>query len=217
MVYIDIERVRRTSGTWSLNLYKFTTGQEQVETVRAAEAAQFPTARELERSPSDILEPNDATTTASPATLLPSRVQGSPSTLLRTWITSEIDMISGTTYYVNITFVHANGDIDVGWDTASGTFLDKFRHNIGNVESLQVTATANQTTYLDVYGYSGATNTYDIEITTDNPGGGQSGESFETVDVCHPEHDPRDPLLFRTYQRYDVQLQSHLWTRTSRW
>ena len=91
----------------------------------------------------------------------------------------EIDMISGTTYYANITFVHANGDIDVGWDTASGSWLTSSA-GIGNVESLQVTATANQTTYLDVYGYSGATNTYDIEITTDNPGGGQT---FETVDV----------------------------------
>jgi len=38
----------------------------------------------------------------------------------------------------------------------------------------------NQTTYINVYGYSSATNTYDIEITTDNPGGGQS---FETVEV----------------------------------
>jgi len=41
----------------------------------------------------------------------------------------------------------------------------------------------NQTTYLDVYPWTFGTttfagNTYDIEITTDNPGGGQT---FETV------------------------------------
>ena len=34
---------------------------------------------------------------------------------------------------------------------------------------------------MDVYGWQGATNTYDIEITTDNPGGGQA---FESVDVA---------------------------------
>ena len=51
----------------------------------------------------------------------------------------------------------------------------------GNLESMQVTAFVNQTTYVDVYGWQGATNTYDIEITTDNPGGGQA---FESVDVA---------------------------------
>ena len=45
---------------------------------------------------------------------------------------------------------------------------------------MQVTAQVNQSTYIEVYGWSGATNVYDIEITTDNPGGGQA---FESVDV----------------------------------
>ena len=45
---------------------------------------------------------------------------------------------------------------------------------------MSYSSSINQTTYLRVYGYSGDTNVYDISITTDLPGGGQS---FETVAV----------------------------------
>ena len=179
MVYIDIERVTG-SGTWSLNLYKFTTGSGTGGNGTGGGGGSISNCTGAGTVTSDILEPNDATTTASPATLLPLSCTGLSIHSSTDVDYFEIDMISGTTYYANITFVHANGDIDVGWDTASGSWLTSSA-GIGNVESLQVTATANQTTYLDVYGYSGATNTYDIEITTDNPGGGQT---FETVDVA---------------------------------
>ena len=91
----------------------------------------------------------------------------------------EIDMIAGVTYYVNVSLVNSNGDLDVGWDTASGAYLDSAGTS-NNVESMQVYAQVNQTTYVDVYGWLSYTNTYDIEITTDNPGGGQA---FESVDV----------------------------------
>ncbi|MGB2169075.1 MAG: hypothetical protein ACPH76_07530, partial [Poseidonia sp.] len=82
-------------------------------------------------------------------------------------------------YYTNITFTHLNGDIDARWNTASSGFLSSST-STSNVESMQVTAQVNQSTYIEVYGWSGATNVYDIEITTDNPGGGQA---FESVDV----------------------------------
>ncbi|MGB1766490.1 MAG: hypothetical protein ACPHJE_03820, partial [Poseidonia sp.] len=179
MVYIDIERVTG-SGTWSLNLYKFTTGSGTGGNGTGGGGGSISNCTGAGTVTSDILEPNDATTTASPATLLPLSCTGLSIHSSTDVDYFEIDMVSGTTYYANITFVHANGDIDVGWDTASGSWLTS-SGGIGNVESMQVTATANQTTYLDVYGYSGATNTYDIEITTDNPGGGQT---FETVDVA---------------------------------
>ncbi|MGB1485597.1 MAG: hypothetical protein ACPG9E_06365, partial [Poseidonia sp.] len=154
MVYIDIERVTG-SGTWSLNLYKFTTGSGTGGNGTGG-GGSITNCTGAGTVTSDILEPNDATTTASPATLLPLSCTGLSIHSSTDVDYFEIDMVSGTTYYANITFVHANGDIDVGWDTASGSWLTS-SGGIGNVESMQVTATANQTTYLDVYGYSGAT------------------------------------------------------------
>ena len=53
-------------------------------------------------------------------------------------------------------------------------------YGVSNTEQMQYTATTNGFTYVRVYtlGFSGSN--YDIEITTDNPGGGQS---FSYVDV----------------------------------
>ena len=85
----------------------------------------------------------------------------------------EVNMVAGVTYYVNVTFQHFNGDIDTGWETATGGYLSG-SGSTSNIESMTVSATLTQATYVRVYGYSGAINTYDIEITTDQPGGGGS-------------------------------------------
>ena len=176
MVYIDIYRYSG-AGTWNLTLTKFTVGStgggggNGTTSITNCTGAGTLT--------SDILEPNDATSTASPASILPLSCTGL--SIYNTGDTDyfEIQMIAGVTYYANITFNTVNGDIDTGWDTATGGFLDSST-STSNVESMQVTALTNQTTYLDVYGWQGATNVYSIEITTDNPGGGQS---FQSVDV----------------------------------
>ena len=173
MVYIDIYRYSGT-GTWNLTLSKFNTSSSSGgggSSVSNCSGAGTVT--------SDILEPNDSTSTATSASLLPLSCTG-----LSIHSTSdvdyfEIDMIAGVTYYVNVSLVNSNGDLDVGWDTASGAYLDSAGTS-NNVESMQVYAQVNQTTYVDVYGWLSYTNTYDIEITTDNPGGGQA---FESVDV----------------------------------
>ena len=186
MVYIDIERYSG-AGTWNLSLTKFTVsngtggGGSGGSSVTNCTGAGTLT--------SDILEPNDSTATASAASLLPLTCTG-----LSIHSTSdvdyfEIDMTAGVTYYVNVSLNNANGDLDTGWDTASGSFLDS-SGTTGNVESMQVTATANQTTYVDVYGWLSSTNTYDIEITTDNPGGGQSSQSVDCLLYTSPS--PRD-------------------------
>ena len=183
MVYIDIERYSG-AGTWNLSLTKFTVsngtggGGSGGSSVTNCTGAGTLT--------SDILEPNDSTATATAASLLPLTCTG-----LSIHSTSdvdyfEIDMTAGVTYYVNVSLNNANGDLDTGWDTASGSFLDSST-TTGNVESMQVTATANQTTYVDVYGWLSSTNTYDIEITTDNPGGGQSSQSVD-VSIINTTH-----------------------------
>ena len=173
MVYIDISRYSGT-GTWNLTLSKFNTSSSSGgggSSVSNCSGAGTVT--------SDILEPNDNTSTATSASLLPLSCTG-----LSIHSTSdvdyfEIDMIAGVTYYVNVSLVNANGDLDIGWESATGSYLTGSGSS-ANVESMQLYASTNQTTYVRVYGWLSATNTYDIEITTDNPGGGQA---FETVDV----------------------------------
>ena len=88
----------------------------------------------------------------------------------------EIDMFSGVTYYVNVSLNNANGDLDVQWESASGSYLTG-SGTTSNLESMSYTSFSNQTTYVKVYGWLSAINTYDIEITTDLPGGGQTFES----------------------------------------
>ena len=128
---------------------------------------------------SDILEPNDSTATATMASGLPISCTGLSIDSTTDVDFFEINLLAGVTYYVNVTFVGSNGDIDVGWDDASGSYIDSST-STGSLESMSYTSFSNQTSYVDVYGYSGATNVYSIEITTDLPGGGQS---FETVSV----------------------------------
>jgi hypothetical protein len=185
MVYIEISRWSG-SGAWTLNLYKFTVnnGSGGNGTGGGGGGGSITNCTGNNTTNPDILEPNDTTGTASPASILPLSCTGLSIDSINDIDFFEINMIAGVTYYANITFTHTNGDIDAGWDTAGGTSLDSST-STSNIESMQVTATVNQTTYLDVYPWTfGSTtfaNTYDIEITTDNPGGGQT---FETVQVA---------------------------------
>ena len=55
---------------------------------------------------SDILEPNDATTTATQASLLPLSCTGLSIHTTTDQDVFEVDMIAGVTYYTNITFTH---------------------------------------------------------------------------------------------------------------
>ena len=185
MVYIEIVGYSfgGTTGSWNLTLTKFTVSNGTGGGGSGGGSSVVNCTGNNTVNP-DILEPNDSTGTATSANLLPLSCSGLSIDSTTDVDYFEVDMIAGTTYYANITFVNANGDIDVGWDSASGGFLDSGT-STSNIESLQVFSNVNQTTYIDVYGYVsfGSTtfaNTYDIEITTDNPGGGQT---FESVDV----------------------------------
>ena len=129
---------------------------------------------------SDILEPNDLMSTATQASTLPVSCTG-----LSIHSTSDVDlfeiqMISGVTYYTNVTFLHSGGDIDTNWESASGIYLTS-SGSVSDNEAMSYTSTVNQTTYITVYGYNSATNTYGIDITTSNPGGGQSMEGLDVM------------------------------------
>ena len=64
-------------------------------------------------------------------------------------------------------------------ETSSGTSLTG-SYGVSNTEQMTYTATSNTFIYVRVYtlGFSGSN--YDLEITTDNPGGGQT---FQEIDV----------------------------------
>ena len=141
----------------------------------------------------DILEPNNNQATATLASLLPIYCTG-----LSVEINSagtqdedyfEVQMISGVTYYFNLTFLHMNGDIDARLEDSTGTQLTfnnfGYMSSSSDNEAGEYTATTNFTAYFVVYHYSGLggtslANSYDVEISTDNPGGGQS---FTTIEV----------------------------------
>ena len=177
LVYLDISRYSGI-GSWSLDIWKFTVsstnGTGGNGTTVPSNCAGNNTVA------ADILESNDLMSTATQASILPVSCTGLSihSTLDEDLF--EIQMISGVTYYTNVSFTHANGDLDIKWESASLAWLTSSTGTSNN-EAMSYTSTVNQTTYITVYGWSGATNTYDIEITTNLPGGGQS---MENIDVA---------------------------------
>ncbi|MCS5533900.1 MAG: hypothetical protein NZ736_06560, partial [Candidatus Poseidoniaceae archaeon] len=177
LVYLDISRYSGV-GSWSLDIWKFAVssgnGTGGNGTSVPANCAGNNTLL------SDILEPNDSQATATLASVLPVSCTG-----LSIHSTTDVDyfevqMVAGVTYYANITFLHSNGDIDCSWETVSGGFLAS-SGSVSDNEAMSYSSTSNQTTYIRVYGWSSAINTYDIDITTSNPGGGQSMESIDVT------------------------------------
>ncbi|HII18560.1 MAG TPA: hypothetical protein HA311_04310, partial [Candidatus Poseidoniaceae archaeon] len=177
MVYIGISAYSfaGTSGAWNLTIWKFTTGSTGGGggTGNSSGSAPPNPCTGNGTTTSDILEPNDSVSAATLASTLPLDCTGLSihSTVDEDFF--EVNMVAGVTYYVNVTFQHFNGDIDTGWETATGGYLSG-SGSTSSIESMTVFASLTQATYVRVYGYSGAINTYDIEITTDLPGGGQS-------------------------------------------
>ncbi|MBL71656.1 MAG: hypothetical protein CMB41_00610, partial [Euryarchaeota archaeon] len=177
MVYIAISAYSfaGTSGAWNLTVWKFTTGSSGGGGGSGNSSGSAPPnpCTGNGTTTSDILEPNDSIATATKASSLPLDCTGLSIHSTTDVDYFEVDMVAGVTYYVNVTFQHFNGDIDIEWETATGGFLSS-SGSTSNIESMTVFASTTQATYVHVYGYSGAINTYDIEITTDLPGGGQS-------------------------------------------
>ena len=182
MIYINIERYDG-SGSWTLNLHRFTVGSTGNGTggggLSVGSTPPSPCTGNGTTAP-DILEPNDSTATATLSSTLPLSCTGLSIDSTTDTDYFEIVMQSGVTYYVNVSFTHANGDLDVGWDSSTGSWLTS-SGGTSNLESMQYSSTTNQTTYVDVYGYSGAVNTYNIDISTDQPGGSQTYQLIQTT------------------------------------
>ena len=133
----------------------------------------------------DMYEPNDSIATATPITTLPLSVSN-----LSIHTTSDYDffsvgMISGVTYWYNISFTHSNGDLDMDLLDSSGTQLG-YSAGTSNVESIQYTPSSNITGYLDVFGWSSATNTYALTIES-SIGGGTPPAGTPTMSVNMPD------------------------------
>ena len=136
----------------------------------------------------DILEPNDDATIATLASILPIYCTGLTADIDAAGVQNEdyyeVEMISGVTYYFNLTFSHINGDIDARLEDSSGSQLTfnnfGYMTSSSDNEAGEYTATTNFTAYFVVYHYTvfgttgAVSNVYDVEISTDNPGGGQS-------------------------------------------
>ena len=183
MVYIDIFRYDG-AGTWNLTLNKFavSNGSTGGNGTGGGGGSSVTNCSGNGTNAPDILEPNDSMTAATSASLLPLFCSGLSIDSTSDEDFYEIDMISGVTYYVNLTFTHSNGDIDGQWMDSSGTSLG-LSGSLGSGtdnEAASYTATSNFTSYLRVYFYQFSTWTspvYDIELSTNLPGGGQSMES----------------------------------------
>ncbi|MEC8547899.1 MAG: hypothetical protein VXY31_01120, partial [Candidatus Thermoplasmatota archaeon] len=114
---------------------------------------------------SDFLEPNDSGATATSSFYLPIYCTGLSihDSADEDWF--EVQVIAGATYYANVSFIDSYGDIDVRWETASGSWLASSGSTSDN-ENMTFTAQTSGTTYVQVYGWAGNTNAYDIEIET---------------------------------------------------
>ena len=180
MIYINIERYDG-AGSWTLTLHRFTLGSGGSGGSSSGAAPPSPCTGNGTTT-SDILEPNDSTGTATLASSLPLSCTGLSIDSSTDVDYFEIVMQSGVTYYVNVSFTHSNGDIDLGWDSSTGSYLTG-SGGTSNLESMQYSSTSNQVTYVDVYGYSGAVNTYSIDISTDQPGGSQNYQLIQTTSI----------------------------------
>ncbi|MDP7043551.1 MAG: hypothetical protein QF807_06000 [Candidatus Thalassarchaeaceae archaeon] len=90
------------------------------------------------------------------------------------WDVFAISMTSGMTYWMNATFTHSAGDLDI-YITDSSLNLMSYSESMTDDEATSWTANATGTFYAIVLGYQGATNTYDLSL--------EGGASNVTGDV----------------------------------
>ena len=126
----------------------------------------------------DANEPNDSFATATPIS--------SPSSQSSLTIhnSSDDDFFSinataGTTYWVNISFTHSQGDLDMDLYDSSQSQID-WSAGTGNSESVTYTPSANQTLYAQVFGWGSATNTYSVTFGGLSSSGGSGGSGGGT-------------------------------------
>jgi len=134
-------------------------------------------------SSGDVNEPNDSFATATPIS--------SPSSQSSLTIHNasdddffSISAVAGTTYWVNISFTHSQGDLDMDFYDSSQSQVD-WSAGTGNSESVTYTPSTNQTLYAQVFGWGSATNTYSVTFGGLSSGGGgnSTGTGTEWVTI----------------------------------
>ena len=133
----------------------------------------------------DMYEPNDSIAAATSITSLPLSQSNLSIHTSSDYDFFAVGMISGVTYWYNISFTHSNGDLDMDLLDSSGTQLG-YSAGTSNVEAIQYTPTANITGYLDVFGWSSATNTYALTIES-SIGGGTPPAGTPSMVVAMPD------------------------------
>ena len=94
------------------------------------------------------------------------------------WDVFAVSMTSGTTYWMNATFTHSVGDIDIYFTDANLTIASSSTSSTDD-ESTSWTANATGTFYGIILGFLGDTNSYGLTIE----GGGGGSPSNSTGDV----------------------------------
>ncbi|MBC28716.1 MAG: hypothetical protein CMB26_03365, partial [Euryarchaeota archaeon] len=133
----------------------------------------------------DMYEPNDSIAAATTITSLPLSQSNLSIHTSSDYDFFAVGMVSGVTYWYNISFTHANGDLDMDLLDSSGTQLG-YSAGTSNVEAIQYTPTSNITGYLDVFGWSTATNTYALTIES-SIGGGTPPAGTPSMSVNMPD------------------------------
>ncbi|MEE2758444.1 MAG: CARDB domain-containing protein [Candidatus Thermoplasmatota archaeon] len=136
-------------------------------------------------STGDMYEPNDSISAATSISTLPMSQSNLSIHTTTDYDFFAVPMVSGATYWYNITFTHANGDLDMDLLDSAGTQLG-YSAGTSNVESIQYTPSSNITGYLDVFGWSSATNTYALTIES-SIGGGTPPAGTPTMSVSMPD------------------------------
>ena len=150
------------------------------DTPAVPEYGQSATANETTQTDGDRLEPNDERVTATDV-----GTGGSYDDLSIHTGTDEdyfaVDVSAGEAITADVSFTHADGDLDAILVDSSGTTVAS-SVSISDDEAIEYTAPSDGTYYVVVYGYADAENDYDLSVTT--PAGDTIGDRFEPND--HP-------------------------------
>lgn len=96
-----------------------------------------------------------------------------------------VEVCAGGSATFDVLFIDANGDLDISLYSANGLILDS---SAGSIDSESIDFTNNDrvpaTVYLRVYGWGGASNDYDLNITVECDQGGCFGDGDCPNGVC---------------------------------
>ena len=151
------EYIAQESGTYYVQVYGF-----------GGDTAEYDVSIDTEEVSGDSLEPNDERSSATDL--------GTGDSYDDLEISSATDSDyfavqadAGDTITADIAFSHANGDLDMVLLDADGNALDGSA-SVSDDENIEYTVTESGTYYVEVYAFSGAPNSYDIDVNTSSSG-----------------------------------------------